>query len=554
MEPSEKGGKTMRKTCLSKLIAAVLVFAFVLTMFSSGLFNVSAASFSGKGRGTKTEPYIVETAQQLDEMRNNLGAYYELGNTIDLSAIKNFKPIGTIAKPFTGSFICKKNSDGTPKYIIKNLTIKVSPKGATYAEKYSGYKGEGTSGWEAAMFGAAKGSTFENIVVLDANVTSTVEGRSTMNADWSLNPGMDEQPTAVLLGWGENVTVTGCGASGKVTSASNATAGLISRIKGHSRVKYSYSYVDVTTTGCWVSGGFIAVVGNGSEVSYCFYDGTFTGGATEDGAFFGSANGQYEGEADAGKVNNCWAGGTVTSESSGCFGGAKDGSYQYADYIEPYKYVENCYTIAVIKGRKKAPTNKRLTNGNYISDQVGGLEIGFAAASQAEINKAFSGDSKWVIKEGTYPQIKDISPVKDASKYKPLAKTEETPSANNSSSAINNSNSNASNDATTSAESTGNTSSNNSTDTQNSDESNKTETSQDEGLKNENENGDSFTAVVVDGNDDITLSEKILIGVLSALLLITIALTIWTLILIITYLKKKQTSYYSEEIADVGEE
>jgi len=38
-----------------------------------------------EGLGTKTSPYIIKTANQLNQIRNDLDAYYELGNDIDLS-------------------------------------------------------------------------------------------------------------------------------------------------------------------------------------------------------------------------------------------------------------------------------------------------------------------------------------------------------------------------------------------------------------------------------------------------------------------------------------
>ncbi len=416
----------MKKTSICRIALVLLCCALIAAALPFADTVAAADSFSGSGKGTKSNPYVVKTAQQLDEVRNNLKAHYKLGDTIDMSSVANFKPIGSIATPFTGTFTCPANADGTPKYVIKNLTISNTPAGATLAEKYSGYKSDGTSGWETALFGCASGATFKNIVILDANIKSTVEGNSGMNADWSLNPGQDDQPTAVLLGIGINVTVTGCGASGKIESASNGTGGLISTVKENSVVSHCYSYVDVSTTGKWNSGGFIAVVDVGSEVKFCFYDGNFRGSATEDGAFFGVASGNWDKQDNPGKVHDCWASGTVLDESSGCFGGAQ-GFSDYATRIDPYTYVYNTYTLATIEGRTKAQTNKKVTNNNYITDQPGGFEIGYAAASQETINNAFKSLSGWVVTEGTYPQIQGLTPVKDASSYVPGMAVDEEP-------------------------------------------------------------------------------------------------------------------------------
>jgi len=54
--------------------------------------------FSG-GSGILTDPYIIKTAGQLDSIRNDMTAYYKLGNDIDLSSISQWQPIGL---PYTG--------------------------------------------------------------------------------------------------------------------------------------------------------------------------------------------------------------------------------------------------------------------------------------------------------------------------------------------------------------------------------------------------------------------------------------------------------------------
>lgn len=69
------------------------------------------------GNGTETEPYIITTAAQLDEVRNFQDAYFELGNDIDLSSYlksntSGWKPIIN----FYGTF------DGK-KHTIKGLWI-----------------------------------------------------------------------------------------------------------------------------------------------------------------------------------------------------------------------------------------------------------------------------------------------------------------------------------------------------------------------------------------------------------------------------------------------
>lgn len=414
----------MKRKSMVKWLGIVLTFCMAFVSLNLIGPSVSAAGFSGSGKGTAKKPYLVTNAAQLDEMRNNLSATYKLANNIDMSQVASFTPIGKFSAPFTGTFTCDTASDGTPKYIIKNLTINHRPAGATLAGKYSGYKKDKSMGWEAGFFGQTKNATLKNIVILNANVTSTVEGNSSMNSDWSTNPGQSlEQSAGILVGTALNTKITGCGSSGTVKSASNNVGGLVGTLsaeKGKTgSLKNSYSYANVTSTGKWNSGGFCG--GNETywdeytgkvTISNCFYNGTFSGSYTSAGAFSGpmSKNGS--------NIKDCWSAGKVLTSSSGCFY-ATD---VYGSGIPKNTEVcENCYTLSVIEGRNKAQTNKTVTKNNWITDAVGGLEIGFAAGSQAEISAAFANISGFTVAAGAYPQLKDVHPITNPDSYVPLA-------------------------------------------------------------------------------------------------------------------------------------
>jgi len=401
------------KTISFKKVAA-LVFTVVLLM---SIISVStSAAVSYKGKGSNSNPYIVETAEQLDGMRNNLNAHYKLGNTIDLSKIDSFKPIGNLASPFKGTFVCDLDEDGKPKFAIKNLKIEIAPAGCTKAEKFSGYK-ENNSGWEAGLFGCGSGATIKNILVLDATVVTKVEGCYMMNSDYTINPGTNEQGAGILMAIGKKVTITGCGVSGTVTAACNHVGGMLGLLEG-SNVSKSYSYATVTSTGAWGSGGLIGSMNKMSSVNTSFYSGTFSGGQTHAGAFAGDCF------LDA-TVTDCWAEGTVLTEDSGCFAGTKNHSDD--SDLENVDVCKNTYTLAKIEGRKNAQTNKKVKNNNYITDEIGGFEMGFAAASQQEINQAFKSLPNWVVKDGKYPQIKGMVPTKDAKAFVVNKITEEAP-------------------------------------------------------------------------------------------------------------------------------
>lgn len=81
----------------------------VFVLLSSLLAAPSSSAFSGSGSGTAGDPYIITTAGQLDEVRNDLDACYRLGADIDLDVSpyntgQGWVPIGDPDNPFIGTF------------------------------------------------------------------------------------------------------------------------------------------------------------------------------------------------------------------------------------------------------------------------------------------------------------------------------------------------------------------------------------------------------------------------------------------------------------------
>lgn len=78
------------------------------------------------GAGTVEDPFIILTAEELNNMRNHPDASYKLGADIDLSAWittnspeTGWQPMGTSDTPFTGTF------DGNG-HVIENVWINMS--------------------------------------------------------------------------------------------------------------------------------------------------------------------------------------------------------------------------------------------------------------------------------------------------------------------------------------------------------------------------------------------------------------------------------------------
>ncbi len=80
-----------------------------------GKTYIYVTGFSGGG-GTQSDPYLVSNSTDLDNVRNNLAAYYKQNADIDMSTFGSWTPIGTSKNPFTGDY------DGG-NFKISDLTI-----------------------------------------------------------------------------------------------------------------------------------------------------------------------------------------------------------------------------------------------------------------------------------------------------------------------------------------------------------------------------------------------------------------------------------------------
>ena len=96
---------------MKKLLAILLTFALCF-----GILSVALAA-EDEAITTVPDGYIgIYTAEDLDNIRNNLSGKYILMNNIDLSSYDNWNPIGTSETPFTGEL------DGNG-YAVENMTI-----------------------------------------------------------------------------------------------------------------------------------------------------------------------------------------------------------------------------------------------------------------------------------------------------------------------------------------------------------------------------------------------------------------------------------------------
>lgn len=393
----------MKKT-LKFISAAMGIIIFVC---SFAMASISAAT-SYKGSGTKNDPYLVETVEQLKDIRYNLSAHYKLANTIDLSSVKNFTPIGNLEKPFTGTFVCELNADNTPKYIIKNLKITVEETADV---------GQYLNRWECALFGAANGAAFSGIYVFDVKLVNKNFGDNTGAVIYGdYKRGMDEMNCAALVGQANSCVISNCASTGVIDGSASYSGGLIGYCID-SQVSYCYSTAKVSSESIFAVGGLMGATRT-SSVEKCYSTGNVVAGNRGSASFVGSVY--------SSTYLDCYTTGDVTAPAmfiTNFTGDRESGTSSY----------ENCYATGTVKGGGRQEESANVKNCYTLSGVKSNMK-GFKEASKAEIKATFSKLSGWDA-SGELPTIKDIGVVEDAGAYKPNAvSTEQSGSTDEASS------------------------------------------------------------------------------------------------------------------------
>lgn len=435
----------MLKHTASRRLLACLV-SLVLLLSCASAFSAQAAQYSG-GSGTRKDPYLIKTPDDLYNMRNNLDKDFMLAATIDMKGYKTnskyfkngFVPIGDDStKPFTGTFRCNLGKDGLPLYAILNLNI-YNAKGEIYGHDYYGpdwynkdYPGypdayglEAPYYYQTALFGNIKGATLLNIYVLNANVYSSVVGQGTgiyvNNVESNFinySKFMDEQATAILAAFAVESTITHCAVTGKASGKSSISSAFVGMVDG-TTITNSYADADVRFGGWWAVGHFAGRLKERAVIKNCFSLGTLLAdSAGLDPSRDGPCGGRMSGFASE----------LLNAEVTDCYSGVKllKGSYALnfssGGGIFMNSTIKNCFTYGDFEG-KTAPAGGTPTASNcFISSASTGAQnfenLTFKVASPKEINDYFATQKGWE-KGTTYPVLKDTHYVTDASIFVP---------------------------------------------------------------------------------------------------------------------------------------
>lgn len=216
------------------------------------------------GNGTETEPYIIATAAQLDEVRNFPSACFELSKDIDLSSYLNSNSSGwTPIKNFTGKFDGKKHTikglwislssisnvglfaniqgySNDERASVSNLFVNISKKGITGGSRVGG------------ICGSLSYGNIENCMV-----TGDISGGRYVGG---------------VVGWcGDASNISQCASSGNIIATNDQVGGILGYWNSCS-IENCYSIANVKAEGSY---SYAYGIGYGAEK--CYFAGTISG-------------------------------------------------------------------------------------------------------------------------------------------------------------------------------------------------------------------------------------------------------------------------------------
>jgi len=304
-----------------------------------------------EGDGTKTNPYLILTPEQLDAVRNVPDAYYQVGKNIDLTdylapggdgyakwGSSGWLPLGDETTPFSGSI----NGDG---FTISGLRIQRA----------------GTN--DIGLFGVVNNGNINNFVL---NITNNINSNTGLNVGGLA--GMVSGSSVI-----SNSSVAGTG----TISGGSYIGGLAGQINDGAQVTGCYASIKISGSNS-VGGlvGRVGQIGNGNgNVTNCYATGSVTGG--------GSNIGGLVGHLYNGSITNCYATGVVSGTGSG-----------------------SSDVVGGIVGRINIPVNDRVSNCVALNTSVtaaNGTDVGRVAgiaSNTLDISNCWAL-SDMIIKDGT---------------------------------------------------------------------------------------------------------------------------------------------------------
>jgi len=303
------------------------------------------------GSGTAADPYIIYDLNDLQDMEDDLTAYYELANDIDASATSGwnegagFAPIGDWRGYFTGHFDGK--GFAIDQLFINRPTTRnvglfgeIRPAGIKNVELTScDITGKDYVG---ALVGDLYGYAGGIITIEGCSSSGSVSGESFIGGLFG-----------EVCKYTYRIQVQDCHSSCTVISTESYAGGLIGRISS-SDASNCYATGAVTVVAgdvfCY-AGGFVGAVASG-VISKCYAEGNVSATSdntlsrrTEVGGFVGSLGGSSS------QLSDCYARGNATASATNGleYAGGFLGRTWYPS-ISENEFCDNCFSTGIPTG------------------------------------------------------------------------------------------------------------------------------------------------------------------------------------------------------------
>ena len=296
----------MRKIRPGKfLLTALTSFSLISSLFIPSL----AFAYSGYGVGTQSNPYLISSCQQLQDINQNLAGYYVLVSNVDCSGF-NFSSVGNLAAMFSGqldggshTILNLVPADGsfaiglfgaTNGAVIKNLkldggTLSISPLNA-YVGGVVGFAQNTTlmnvhsnqtiNSNSYGYLGGLVGILYSNDTITESSFSGNLSGTNTDSYTGGIAGLIFDSATSINNSYttGTISPPTGGYSIGGIVG-SNFVGGTIANV---------YSTVTFSADGISGAGGLIGLDdANGGRLENSFAAATITGAGTGVGALIG---------------------------------------------------------------------------------------------------------------------------------------------------------------------------------------------------------------------------------------------------------------------------
>ena len=245
-------------------LVSLLVVAAIIGMAAVAI--VPGPVHAMTGSGTAEDPYMIYDVTDLQDMEDDLDAYYELANDIDASATSGwnggagFDPIGTWTDPGDTEFSGELDGNG---YTISDLYINRS------GTRYVG------------LFGALDGASVANLTIKDADITGSRDVGILAGIAYSDLEYVIIKEGEVVAVYGSNTNLGGlygsgtstvwrCAVDGTTVDGAGAYVGGFIGQAGGANIQECYSTGTLVPYSGYQRGGFIGWIYIAATIRNCY--------------------------------------------------------------------------------------------------------------------------------------------------------------------------------------------------------------------------------------------------------------------------------------------